>query len=262
MADRTKRIRLFNIELDNLTMGEAVEKVSEYLKTGRFHHIVTPNAARISCMARDEELMEIYKKAELVVADGISIALSSVLLARPIKERITGADLLPRILDLAARLGYRVFILKGTKQDIGLEIRKRLLKRFPGLPIAGMYFPPYDFNIEKDMQENEKILKEIQKDSVDMLIVSLGSPKGERWIWRNRNFLKDTPICMEIGVAIDYVTNRVRRAPRWMQVIGSEWLFRFCCEPRRLWKRCLLGNTFFLWVLVKEFFSTVKQKKK
>ena len=246
---------MLDIEVDNITMPEAVGKLSDFLKTSKFHHTVLLNAAHLYYIAKDKEFKEMYKNGDIIIADGFYVVWASRLLGRPVKGQIAGSDLLPHFLDLAAREGYKVFILKGSKAGMDLGIEKALLRKFPSLILAGIYYTQYDFNIDKDIFENDRILERIQDTPADILIASLGSPKGQKWIWRNRNFLGNIPICIEIGAGVDFVTNRVKRAPAWMQRAGLEWLFRFCREPRRLWKRNFLNNTFFLWCLMKEFFK-------
>jgi len=251
----TGRVRMFGIEVDSVTMPEAIEIMAGFLKTARFHHMMVLNAAQIYSISKDKQYKQIYKNADFIIADGIYIVWASRLLRRPIKEQVAGADLLSHVLTLAAREGYKVFILKGSEGGVTLDVEKLLLRKFPDIRIAGTCYTQYDFDIDSDMQENDRILGEIRRASADILIVSLGSPKGQKWIWRNSNSLGNISICVEAGAAIDFVTNRIRRAPVWMQRAGLEWLFRFCHEPRRLWKRNFLNNTFFLWSLMKEFFK-------
>lgn len=255
MKANSEKVKMFGIEIDNVSACEAVEKIALFLKTARFHHMVVSNAARISHVKRDNELMHIYRNADLMVADGVSITLSSAFLGQPIKERLIGADLLTKILEFSASNSIRVFILKGGESCLDSEIRAGLLKKFPSLLIAGIYFVPYDFDIERGAHENVRIFEEACRARAEILIVSMGSPKGEKWIWRNRGFLKDIPTCFELGAAIDYVTGRVRWPPRWIQAAGLEWLYRLCCQPHRMWKRCLIDNSFFVWIFAKEFFK-------
>ena len=120
---------------------------------------------------------------------------------------------------------------------------------FPSLQIAGVYSPPFKKQFFE--RENEKMIALINKVKPDVLFVGLGAPKQERWIWRHKNELQ-VPVFIGVGAAFDFIAGTVKRAPLWMQRCGLEWLFRLCQEPRRLWRRYLVGNPIFLWLVVKE----------
>jgi len=246
---------MFGIEIDSCSLLEAVARVCNFLKTSKFHHLAILTAANIYDTAKDKEFKEVYKDADLVLADSISVFWASKLLGQPLKERVTGASLLGSLLEVAAKEKYKLFVLKGSPGSSDLGLERALLNKFSGINIVGTYYAQYDFDIDKDASENEKILDSIRHCEVDILIVSLGSPKGGKWIRRNQVYLKNIAVGVEIGEGIDFVTGRVKRAPVWMQKIGLEWLFRLCREPGRLWRRNFINNSYFLWILIKEFFK-------
>ncbi|GAG30117.1 unnamed protein product, partial [marine sediment metagenome] len=124
----------------------------------------------------------------------------------------------------------------------------------PGLIIVGTYSPSFAF--ENDEDENRKIVEMINKSSPDVLFVGLGPPKQEKWIWRYKDEI-NVPVSIAVGASFDFVAGSVKRAPKWMQKISLEWLFRLCQEPRRLWKRYLVGNIIFIWMVLKEFIKNV-----
>ena len=256
------KIEMLGVGIDNLAFQEALRKVSDFLKEKKFHQLTVLNCANFYQFSRDKIFKEIYKNSDLTIADSKFIVLVSRMLKKPLKEQIAGADLLGEILELAEEQGCRVFLLKGSVAAKDLGAKGLLLKKFKSLKVAGIYYTFYDFNPEEDFQENQRIVKAIQQAKPDILIVSLGSPKGTKWIWHNRSYLENISFCSEIGEAIDFVSGRVRRAPLWMQKLCLEWFFRLCLEPRRLWKRNTVNNSYFLWVLTKELFSSrIKQIK-
>jgi len=236
------------IKIDNITMEEAINKIEGMIQTGKPSYIVTPNAAHIVTLQKDEEFRKIYGRASLVLADGMSLIWASRLLAVPLKEKISGSDLFPKLCEVAAERGFKVFLL-GGRPNAALKSAETLKKSYPGLPIVGIYSPPFGF--EKDKTENDKILKMIRNSKPDILFVSLGSPKQEKWIYAYYQEL-NIPVSIGVGAAFEFISGIVRRAPKWMQESGLEWFFRLIQEPKLLWKRYLIGNPIFILLVVRE----------
>ena len=182
---------------------------------------------------------EAMRDADLAVPDGVSIVMASRVLDLPIPERVTGGDLMERMCAEAARYGLRVFFLEGSP-GAAVMAAHHLRKRYPGLEICGMYCPPLGF--EKDEAEGARILKAIAEAAPDLLCVAFGAPKQEIWMQENRAQLNVGAI-LAVGAALDTQAGLRRRAPQWVQHIALEWLFRLLMEPRRFWRRYLIGNT-------------------
>lgn len=240
-----RQVPLFGIHVHDLTLDEAVEALTGSFLSGdgRCRYVVTPNAAQIVQLRKDQRLRRIYHEADLVVADGMPVIWVSRLLGVPLRERVTGADLLPRLCAVSARRGYKVFLL-GANPGVAAEAAAKLKANYPGLQVAGEYSPPFGF--EASRQENLKIIERIKDAQPDILFVALGFPKQERWIY---HYAKEcgVPLSLGVGAAFDFVAGTLKRAPRWMQRWGLEWLHRLLQEPRRLWYRYLvLGPQFVL----------------
>lgn len=227
------RIKFLNMHIDSLTMGEAVCEIDKLIQKRDCRYVVTPNLDHIVIMETDKEFAEIYKNADLVVADGKPLIWISKYLKNPIKEKISGSDLFPRMCELSARKGYSIFIF-GAAKGIADKAADNLKLKNPGLIIAGTYSPALGF--EKDNLELKKIKDIIINAKPDILAVSLGSPKGEKFVYKHLEEY-NVPLGISIGATIDFEAGNVKRAPKWMTNHGLEWLFRITQDPKRLVKR-------------------------
>lgn len=224
------RIEFLNTYIDNITMSEAVKKIDMLIKANGPTYIVTPNLDHIVTIERDEKFAEIYRKADLIVTDGKPLIWIAKLKGTPIKEKISGSDLFPNVCKLATERKYKIFIL-GAAEGVAEKAAFNLEQKYPGLKIAGTYSPPVGF--EKDTNELRKIKTKIIEASPEILAVSLGSPKGEKFIFDHLNEY-NVPISMSIGATIDFEAGNIKRAPKWMSEFGLEWLYRITQDPRRL----------------------------
>ncbi len=245
-----ERFALAGVAIHNLSFAEAVAGMREFLLRGGRGYVVTPNASHVCMLQEDRELREIYGKASFVLADGMSIVFASRLLGSPLPERCSGADLFTSLCEALAPLKMGVFLLGG--QGGAEKIAEAKLRReYPGLAVHS-YSPPFGF--EDDPGETAGIVDRINRSGAQVLFVFVGTPKSERWIFRNFQGLR-ARLALSLGQALSFYTGAHRRAPRWMQRAGLEWFFRLCQEPGRLWKRYLIGNTRFLLLVAKQFFK-------
>jgi len=177
----------------------------------------------------------IYREAHAVVADGMPIVWTSRIAGTPLKQRVAGSDMLTELGLWLERKRYRLFFL-GAAEGVAEEAKRRLQERFPALMIVGCYSPPFGF--ESMEEENEKIVAMIREARPDILLVGLGAPKQEKWIYRRYRQYR-VPVSIGVGATFDFLAGRIRRAPVWMQKAGLEWMWRLMREPRRLWRRYL-----------------------
>lgn len=246
-----KKVNICGVEVDNVTMNDALCFVDKciYLKVKSF--IVTPNVDHIVRFNKDMEFNKIYSKASLVLADGMPVVWASRFLGEPLKQKVSGSDLINELCEHSEQKQYKIFFLGG--REGASEISRRIYElKYPNIKIVGHYSPLIGF--EHDMIENQKIVDMINALSVDILFVGLGSPKQEKWIADNYENLK-VFVCVGIGISFEYVSGLVKRAPRWMQHVGLEWFYRLCSEPKRLWKRYLVDDMVFFNLLIKDKFS-------
>ncbi|HVV73738.1 MAG TPA: WecB/TagA/CpsF family glycosyltransferase [Verrucomicrobiae bacterium] len=223
---------ILGVPFDVVTRAEAVRLVEEMILSRQPHYIVTPNVDFLVQAAEDLELRRILFEAHLVVCDGTPLVWASRWLGNPLPERVAGSDLVPLLLQLAAHRGYRVFFLGASETSLTKAIPK-LRDQYPGLKIAGSYSPPYNQLLAID---HECIKARIVEASPDLLLVCLGCPKQEKWMAMHYRGL-GVPVTAGVGGTIDFLAGQVKRAPRWIQKAGLEWLFRLSQEPRRLFRR-------------------------
>lgn len=232
------RMQFMNIEVDNLTMNEAIEEIDKLIQENRNAYVVTPNVDHIVQVERGGELYEAYREADLVLTDGKPLLWIARWYDTPIKEKISGSDLFPRLCGMAARKNYSMFFL-GGKEGVAASAASNLQMRYPGLQVSGTYSPPYGF--EKDANELKKIEQMIKKHNPQILIVGLGCPKQELFMMHNRKRL-NVPVSLGLGASLDFEAGNIKRAPRWMSECGLEWLYRMVQDPKRLVKRYLIDD--------------------
>lgn len=230
---------MLGVPFDNVTMEETVLAVRSMIESRQPHYIATANVDFVVQVQEDIELRRILFDAHMVLCDGMPLVWASKRLGNPLRERVTGADLVPRLLVEAEKLGWRVFYLGGTEVSIQAAAAKTLEKH-PRLNLVGAYSPPFQALLEMDHAE---ILKRITHAKPDLLFVAFGCPKQEKWI--NMHY-RSTGVAVSVGVGatLDFMAGTFRRAPLWMQKVGLEWLYRLLQEPKRLARRYGKG----LWV--------------
>jgi N-acetylglucosaminyldiphosphoundecaprenol N-acetyl-beta-D-mannosaminyltransferase len=199
---------------------------------------------------RNHELAAAVNEFELASPDGMPLVWLSRLAGVTEVERVDGPNSMLAICEQGVQLGYRHFFYGSTEETL-TALECRLKARFPGIQIAGSFAPPFRPLAEA---ESEDIARRINSAQPDMLWVGLGMPKQELWVAENAWRL-EAPVILAAGAAFGFSAGLVRRAPRWMQRSGLEWVFRLSQEPRRLWKRYLLGNPYFIWLVARELVS-------
>ena len=239
-----RRVNVAGVGVDDLTEDETVARIDELLSDGEPHYMSVVNAAKIVAASRDEKLRQVIAEAGLVTADGMSVVWASRLLGQRLRERVTGIDLFERLVEHAARRGLRVYFL-GARDEAVRGVVERFARKHPGLQVAG-YRNGY-FSAE----ESEHIAEQIRASAADLLFVAMGSPAQEYWIASNIA-RAGARFALGVGGSFDHLSGQARRAPRWMQRAGMEWLYRLMREPRRLWRRYLIGNTLFIWLIAKQ----------
>lgn len=232
------RMRLMNTEIDNLTMDETLDAIDSLIKEDNCSYVVTPNVDHIVQLEKDEELKRVYENASLILTDGKPLIWISNWYKTPIKEKISGSDLFPRVCELAAKKGYTMYLL-GAAEGVADKAAKNLMDKYKGLNIVGTYSPPFGF--EKDKVELKKIERQIQEVHPDILIVGLGCPKQEKYMYHHCKEL-GVPISFGLGASIDFEAGNIKRAPRWMSEHGLEWLYRITQDPKRLANRYLVDD--------------------
>ena len=244
-----KTVRMFGISVASITLSEASEVFSEMARKKETRVIFTANAEHIALLTSNREFQKAYNEADFVLADGMPLVWFSRFIGERLPERVTGSDLLPELCRMAEKKSLKVFFLGGT-EDVTPKAIENLLKRFPRLNVAGSATPLID--IEGNEKTHSDLLNTINQSDADIIFIGFGAPKQEIWIARNRNLLK-TGIVLTVGGTYDFLAGKTVRAPLWMQKTGLEWLWRLLHEPKRLWRRYLIGNARFSQLALKEW---------
>ncbi|KHT46970.1 WecB/TagA/CpsF family glycosyltransferase [Vibrio sinaloensis] len=241
-----KRIHFLNTPMDVLTMDETVSHIEDRITQGNFLQHVVVNVAKVVNMQKDLTLAESVRACDVINIDGMGVVWGARFLGHKIPERVAGVDLFHNLNAMAESQQFPVFYL-GAKQEVVEETARRMKETHPNLKIAGVHHG-YFWNDE------EAVVNLIRESGAKMLFVAITSPKKENFInkWQDKlgvNFV------MGVGGTFDVVAGKVNRAPTWMQNAGLEWLYRVIQEPRRMWKRYLVTNSNFAWLLIKEKLS-------
>ncbi|BAB80202.1 N-acetyl-mannosamine transferase [Clostridium perfringens str. 13] len=231
-------MNFLNIEVDNLTMNEAIDRAEELIIKKKPSYVVTPNVDHIVKLENDKEFQEVYKNADLILTDGMPLIWISKIKGNPIKEKISGSDFFPKLCERAAEKGYSLFLL-GAAEGVAAKAAKNLKEKYESLDIVGTYSPSYGF--EKKDDEIKMIIEMINEAKPDILAVGLGAPKQEKFLHKYRNDL-NVPISLAIGASIDFEAGNINRAPKWMQNSGFEWAYRLIKEPKRMFKRYVIDD--------------------
>ena len=230
--ERASTVALFGLPITNVTMAEAIGRIEEAIASGEVHQIATANLDFARNSLRDTYLQKVICDCSMVLPDGMPMIWASHLFGKPLRERVTGVDLIPELAKLSAQRGYGIFLL-GSDEKNTQAASRILAEQHPGVKIVGRYSPPV--SSLKDMNDAE-ILRRIQEAKPQILLVAFGNPKQEIWIHRNRQQL-EVPVAIGIGGALEMIAGTLKRAPRWVQKIQMEWFFRMAQEPMRLLPR-------------------------
>lgn len=228
-------------------MAEALDWIGQLVERRQPTYLVTANLDFAAQASTDEHLQRILVEAELVLCDGMPLLWASRLTKHPLQERVAGSDLIPKLAGRAAAEGWRIFLLGAEEQSLE-NATKNLKKKHPDLIIAGTYSPPFAPLHEMN---HEEIARRIKEAAPDILLVALGCPKQEKWIYQHYRSL-GVPCSIGVGATIDFLAGKVHRAPPWIAAIGLEWVFRLVQEPRRLAGRYLADIVFLVSQFIRE----------
>ena len=228
--------------MDPLTVGELHAEIVRLVRGGGRGLVLNVNAHCLNLCYEDPGLRGFMNGAEVVFCDGAGVMLAARILGRRIPQRITYADWIWQLADFAAAQGFSLYFL-GGRPGVAREAARRLIESYPDLKIAGVRHGYFDHSAGS--AENEAVVAEINAAAPDILLVGLGMPLQERWLMENWQRL-DVGVALTGGAVFDYASGRSRRGSRLLRDNGFEWLARLLAEPRRLWRRYLLGNPLFL----------------
>ena len=232
---KNKNVRILSLKLEPLTEKEARARISKILtdfpKNGRCAKIYTPNPQIALGCASSKKLTKIFRRADILLPDGIGIIMASKLLGTPLPERITGIDTAEFVMKKAASLGLSVAFL-GAQSNVGERASKNIQSSIYGSNVVFTHHGYFD----KSGEENERIIKALRSASPDILFVCFGFPEQEKWIDKNADRIPSLRLCMGLGGALDVWSGDKKRAPVLIRSVGLEWLWRTLGDRKK--RRC------------------------
>jgi N-acetylglucosaminyldiphosphoundecaprenol N-acetyl-beta-D-mannosaminyltransferase len=244
VVDTMATVRVADVPIHVIDMTGALARIDDFIRNGGSHYNIAINAAKVVEFHEDPRIRDAIEHAHLLTADGQSVIWASHVLGCGLPERVAGADLMVALLAHAAARGYSVYLF-GARDEVVARCVERAHREHPGLKISGYrngYFTKED---------EPAVIEQIRAARPDILFLGFGTPAKEHFMHRHHRAL-EVPFMMGVGGSFDVYAGIVKRAPEWLQRLGLEWAYRLAQEPRRMWKRYLVGNSRFVWLVARE----------
>ncbi|MBK4730570.1 WecB/TagA/CpsF family glycosyltransferase [Oxynema sp. CENA135] len=236
-------IKILNTLIDNLSMKELLEQLESGV-------VFTPNVDHLMKLQKDRDFRKCYESADYKICDSKIVEYAAKFLGTPVKEKISGSDLFPAFYDHHKNNESIKIFLLGAGRGVALKAQGKINRKVGREIIVGAHSPTFGF--EKNEQECLEIIDRINRSGATVLAVGVGAPKQEKWIARYKHLMPNIKIFLAIGATIEFEAGHKQRSPKWMSEMGVEWLHRLLSEPQRLWKRYLLDDLPFLWLVLKQ----------
>jgi len=243
-----KYCEILRTNINVTSMQDTLDYIDAQIDALRCRDICVSNVHTTVMAYEDEHYRAIQNSAAMALPDGGPLSKYSRFAGFRNAERVTGPDLMVELFRISAQKGYRHFFYGSTQETLD-DMRTALRRDYPGIVVAGMYAPPFRPLTE---EEDQKIIALINDARPDFIWVGLGAPKQEEWMYDHRGALN--AVSVGVGAGFDYLAGHIRRAPRIMQALCLEWLYRLLQDPKRLWKRYVTTNVKFLKYICRENF--------
>lgn len=231
---------IFGIPIDLGAPPELLSTLSGWAGEERARRVMYVNAHVVNQSRAQPDLFRALRRADLIYCDGYGVRLAARALDLPVPHRMTGADWIWGLAALCEAAGQKIYLL-GSDPPFAQQAAARLAREFPRLDVVGAHHGYFELG----SPHNERVLEDIRAGRPDIVLVGMGTPKQELWVDRYAEELGGA-VVWTVGALFDYVSGRVPRAPRALADNGLEWIFRLAVEPRRMWRRYLIGNPLFL----------------
>jgi len=237
-------VNILGVNINAMTMNDALAQISQWIETAQRRYVSVCTVHTVMECYTQPQMRAAVNGAGMATPDGMPLVFLGKLSGKTAVERVYGPDLMLALCQLSAERGYRHYFYGGAA-GVPERLAQRLQELYPGLQVAGGYSPPFR---PLSSEEEAHMIEQINGSGADIVWVGLGTPKQDLWMARYRQQLT-APVLLGVGAAFDFHTGQVRQAPRWMQRVSLEWFFRLMMEPRRLWRRYLVYNPWFLWLV-------------
>jgi len=240
-SERARRqTTILDITFLNIGWDDALALIRDAVRGGVKRSLYFVNAHCFNVARTDEEFRSILNRADYVFPDGSGVRLACRMLGEELSANLNGTDLLPRLCEMAVADDIALYLL-GAKPEIAERMKANLEARYPGLRIVGTQHGYFDRETESDA-----VVESINASGADVVLVAFGVPMQEKWVHANREALA-APLVLGVGGLLDFYSGNIKRAPAWVRALGLEWVFRLLMEPRRMWRRYIVGNPLFVY---------------
>jgi len=246
-----EKLKIVSLSVHHLGFNEGIELVTERALEKKPSYVCFANVHMVIEAYKNRSFLEMLSKADLVLADGKPIAIACKILHHKKQERICGMDFTPRILEKANEKKLSAFIYGSTTAVIS-SAREKIISSYPNIRFAGAISPPFRQLTEEEIKND---IEKINLSGADLVFVALGCPKQEKWMAENSN--KINSVLLGIGAALKVFAGLEKRAPAWMQNLSLEWFYRLIQQPGRLFKRYVYTNSYFLFLLVRDWIKAL-----
>jgi len=249
-----EKLKIISLGVNHINFSESLELVTEWALKKRASYVCFANVHMIIEAYKDSSFLEKLNNADLVLADGKPVAIACKILRHKKQERISGMDFTPRLLDIANEKKLSIFIY-GSTHDVINAARVKIISLYPDTYFAGAISPPFR---QLTAEEIENDIEKINQSGAHLVLIALGCPKQEKWMSENSG--KINSVLLGIGGALPVIAGTQKRAPEWMQNLALEWLYRLIQQPGRLFKRYVYTNSYFLFLLARDWIKTLFKK--
>ncbi|MEO1401812.1 MAG: WecB/TagA/CpsF family glycosyltransferase [Cyanobacteria bacterium J06635_1] len=240
-------VTILNVKIDNISKNDLLDN----LKSGGT--VFTPNIDHIVKLQNDRDFCRAYDSADYRVCDSQILLYVSRLLNKPIQEKISGSDFFSVFYEhYKDEPDIKIFLL-GAAEGVAAKAQKRINEKVGREMVVSAHSPSFGF--EKSDEESQEIINLINESGATVLAIGVGAPKQEKWLYQYKHQLKTVKVILAVGATIDFEAGNLQRAPKWMSELGLEWVHRLTTEPKRLWKRYLIDDVSFFWLLLKDLLS-------
>lgn len=245
-----KRCKIISMDVDVTNIGKALNNIEYLSKSNKGAYVCVSNVHMCMEIHGSKDFSDVVNSADLVIPDGKPLSWAQKLLGHKNAEQVRGQDIMNALCASSGEKSLNIGFYGGSSEALLDKVKEKLIANYPDINITYAYSPPFRPLTE---EEDSIVTSAINDANVNVLFVGIGCPKQERWMAAHKDNVKC--VMLGVGAAYDFIAGEKKHAPRWVQDMGMEWLFRLCSEPKRLWRRYFSTNPRFIWYFGKQYFK-------
>jgi N-acetylglucosaminyldiphosphoundecaprenol N-acetyl-beta-D-mannosaminyltransferase len=247
-------IKVINMKVAITTLDNTLEQVEALATKKKGSYVCVSNVHMCMEVFDSPEFEQIVNSADLVIPDGKPLSWAQKFLGHTDSEQVRGQDIMNALCAESGEKSLNIGLYGGSSEELLNKVKIKLSESYPDINITYAYSPPFR---PLTQEEDAEVIASINDAEVNVLFVGIGCPKQECWMAEHKGSINC--VMLGVGAAYDFIAGEKKHAPRWIQKIGMEWMFRLCSEPRRLWRRYFSTNPRFIWHFAKQYFKTLVQ---